>query len=295
MELFTKNRVTKRVEKELIYGGSLLFFLYHSNPLSFLLSRVIAFFPFLSKLYGFFQKIPCSKKKILPFIKKYHINAQEFQQPVENFSSFNDFFCRKLKPEARPISAAEAIIPTDGRFLVYPTIEGKGDFIVKGQKFCLEKLLGSRELALEYARGSMVLGRLAPVDYHRFHFPFDCTPSEPQLLPGPLFSVNPIAVRKRVAILSQNKRMLTILESRHFGTVLSLEIGATYVGTIHETFIPGKAYRKGEEKGFFSFGGSALILLFLPNTIAFDQDLIEASCKPIEMRSLLGQSMGRAI
>ena len=89
--------------------------------------------------------------------------------------------------------------------------------------------------------------------------------------------------------------MLTKLHTKNFGTILYIEVGATYVGSIHQSFIPHESYAKGEEKGYFSFGGSSLILLFEPNKICFDQDLLDISAKKIEVRALLGQSMGSCL
>ena len=140
----------------------------------------------------------------------------------------------------------------------------------------------------------MVIARLCPIDYHRFHFPFSCTPSKSTLLNGALFSVNPLALKKNIRIFSENKRSLTSLKTDKFGDVLFIEVGATCVGGIFQTYTPNQAVVKGQEKGYFSFGGSSLILLFEPGRIHFDADLIEASKKKIEIRGLLGQSMGRS-
>ena len=89
--------------------------------------------------------------------------------------------------------------------------------------------------------------------------------------------------------------MITPLHTTHFGTVLYIEVGATYVGSIHQTYVPNQHYAKGEEKGYFEFGGSCLIILFEPFRIDFDEDLLLASEKGMEMRGLLGQSLGRAL
>lgn len=291
------NRATKQEEKEEIYGKTYLEFLYSRNPLSWLLRHLICKTPFFSKAYGDKQKSPKSKKKIQPFIDSYKIDASEFLDPVDSYSSFNDFFIRKLKPSARPITNGNdiAVLPADGRYLVFENIFREEGFLVKGKKFTLEKLLQNDKRAHKYAQGSMVMARLAPVDYHRFHFPCNCTPEEPKLINGPLYSVNPIALRKNIEILNENKRMITPLKTEHFGTVLFIEVGATNVGSIHQTFQPGKPYAKGDEKGYFSFGGSSLILLFEPFRIQFDKDLINASHKGLETLAHMGQSLGRAL
>jgi phosphatidylserine decarboxylase len=177
--------------------------------------------------------------------------------------------------------------------LVFPNIAEADGFWVKGKKFSLEALLQDRELSKRYEQGAMVIARLCPVDYHRFHFPVECVPGPAHLINGSLYSVNPMALKRTIEILSENKRMLTKLKTKDFKEVLFIEVGATYVGSIHQTYASGATYLKGEEKGYFSFGGSCLILLFEPDTIQFDKDLIDASQRKREVRGLLGQSLGR--
>jgi phosphatidylserine decarboxylase len=299
-EITFLDRNTKREEKEKVYGQFFLEMLYgegfFSRLCSFFLLPLFSRIHCLSKLYGCFQKSAMSRFNIKPFIRAYHIDASEFLDPVDSFASFNDFFIRHLKPECRPVASGNdvAILPADARYLVFQNIEKAEGFWIKGKKFSLRDLLQDEELAAQYTQGAMVIARLCPVDYHRFHFPCQCTPSKARLMNGPLFSVNPMALMRNIKILSENKRMITSLKTRNFGNVQYIEVGATHVGSIHQTYIPGESYAKGEEKGYFSFGGSCLILLFEPGKIAFDQDLIDTSMKKMEVRGLLGQSLGRA-
>lgn len=295
------DRTTKQECVEKVYGGAFLEALYgvswFSRILSFLFLPLFSRVVFLSRLYGWLQKTGLSRCKIKPFIHNFKVDSSEFLEPVSSFQSFNDFFIRKLKPEARPITPGNdvAILPADARYLVYENIHDSPGFWVKNHKFRLEELLQDRGLAEKYAHGSMVIARLAPVDYHRYHFPMNCLPEAPQEIQGHLYSVNPIALKRNIHILAQNKRVLTMLQTKNFGTVLYIDVGATYVGTIHQTFIPGEPYAKGDEKGYFSFGGSCLILLFEPGRIQFDQDLLDASHRQIEVLGRMGQSLGRAL
>lgn len=287
-----------KVCEEKVYGAKGLRLLYGNGldttlfgcPLAHLLARI----PLFSALYGKFQASAGSRKKIKPFIKEFNIDTSEFADEVDTFNSFNEFFIRRLKPSARPINTDSnvAIIPADARYLFYQNIEDADGFVVKGEKFDLSTLLNNKELAQKYAKGAMAIARLCPTDYHRYHFPFDCIPSETQYINGWLYSVNPAAIKKNVKIFAQNKRTLCTLTSPIFGEVIFMEIGATFVGAIHQTYTPFKAYPKGAEKGYFSFGASSLILLFPPHSIRFDQDLLEASQQHLEIRCLLGQSMG---
>lgn len=295
------DRETGKKVCEKIYTEQLIRFFYGDswfNRLmrSWLLPPLVKW-PFFSSFYGYLQKHPSSIGKIEPFIQTFDIDSSEFLEPVTHFRSFNDFFIRKLKPEARPIAAdpSVAIIPADGRYYFYPNIEQCSGFIIKGEKFKLETLLNQPSLAQKYREGSMVLARLCPSDYHRFHFPCDCLPGPTKMINGWLYSVNPLAVKQNIQILVQNKRTLCELQTNTFGQVLYMEIGATNVGSIQETYMPGQWQAKGAEKGYFEFGGSALILLFPKETITFDRDLIEATEEGLEMRCLLGQSMGKSL
>lgn len=294
------DRSTGKQCSEKVYGASALKFLYGDDLVSKIfgtpLLHLLAKYPFFSALYGFWQKMPFTKKKISPFIDKFDVDPLEFKEEISQFKSFNDFFIRKLKPESRPIASGEkiAIIPADGRYYFYPNIEERDGFIVKGQKFNLISLLENEQLAERYRHGTMVMGRLCPTDYHRFHFPCECNPGETHFINGWLYSVNPIAIKKDIHIFTQNKRAICELETKYFGRVLFIEVGATNVGSIHQTYNPHHYYAKGEEKGFFSFGASSLILLFEPNAIILDADLIQASQINLEIKCLMGQRMGMA-
>lgn len=250
----------------------------------------LARLPFFSKFFGWWQRLPFTKKKIIPFIYKYEVDSSEFAHTPDLYCSFDAFFTRKLKENIR-VLAEGVIAPADGRYLFYQNISICDGFVVKGKKFSLEKLLGSSSLASQYAHGSMAIARLCPSDYHRFHFPIDCTPSVSQVINGPLFSVNPIAVKQNIHLLTENKRVITALETKEHGIVLFIEIGATNVGSIQQTFSPQKFYKKGEEKGFFSFGGSSIILLFEEGKIQFAKDLLLNSMHHIETLCLFGQSL----
>lgn len=292
------DRLTGKLSPEKVYGGSFLRFLYGKNFFQKIMGKylaaLLACFPLFSRFVGWWQKQSWTKKKILPFINEHKIDAQEFLEEPSAFASFNDFFIRKLKPSARPICEKEnvAVIPADGRYLFYPDIKEADGFVIKNKKFSIEKLLLDSRLAEIYDAGSMVIARLCPSDYHRFHFPCACIPGPSRLINGALWSVNPWALQHNFAIFTENKRVVTTLETDLFGPVIYIEVGAKAVGTIHQTYKPGSFCSKGAEKGYFSFGGSTLILLFKPNTIQFDADLITASTDHIEIKCLLGQSMG---
>ncbi len=295
MKIFYRDRRTQEIREEQVYYGKMLHFLYGSffgRGLCLLITR----FALFSYLFGWWQRRSFSRRKIAPFIKKFAVDPTEFALAIEEYPSFDAFFTRKLKKEARPLVQGEevAIIPADGRYLVYPHVDSCDGFVVKGKKFSLTTLVQNRELARRYEKGGMVIARLCPTDYHRFHFPCSGIPGTPRLINGPLHSVSPIAIRKNLALLVENKRVLTEYETEA-GQIVMIEIGATNVGSIHQTFTPGRSYAKGEEKGYFSFGGSSMILLFEPGQLIFDEDLVVNSQTHHETLCLFGQSLGRFI
>ncbi|CAM0116813.1 archaetidylserine decarboxylase [Rhabdochlamydiaceae symbiont of Dictyostelium giganteum] len=291
-----RNTQEKKIEK--VYKGFLVRLFYRPHFLLRgvirLLRPLITHSSLVSKLYGKLQNTKWSRRKITPFIQQYAVNIEEFQDAPHTFKTFNDFFIRKLKKNSRPLhpSSRVAVLPADGKYLVFPKASHSLKFFVKGRPFSISSLIKDPVLAKTYEEGSLLIARLSPPDYHRFHFPCDGTPLQSRPINGPLFSVNPLALQSRPSILAENKRVITPFESVHFGVILYLEIGATNVGTIHQTFSPYTFYHKGDEKGYFSFGGSSLILLFEKNTIQFEADLVEASSQGMEISGRFGEPMG---
>lgn len=284
------NRHTGTQETEEIYGEGFLRWAY-GNPLGKLSLHGFVKRPAFSKWYGWRMSKPESAARIAPFIAKYGLDPADFAEDPASFRSFNEFFFRKLKPTARPIADAPVVFPADGRHLGFPDISAIDSFFVKGQRLDLPALLGDAALAAQYANGSLVLSRLCPVDYHRFHFPAAGLPSETRLINGSLFSVSPLALARNLSYLWTNKRTLTKLKTETLGTILLLEIGATCVGTIEQTFTPGSRVEKGAEKGYFAFGGSSTITVFEPGAVTLADDLIEHSARQTELYARVGSAM----
>ncbi|HUJ43603.1 MAG TPA: phosphatidylserine decarboxylase [Opitutaceae bacterium] len=297
------HRAKKTVEAEQVYGERWLRLAYE-NPVGrfavWLLVRRAAF----SHFYGWRMNRPFSVTKVFPFIVAYDIDVDEFAKSAFTFKTFNEFFYRALKPGARPIAPGEdvAVLPADGRHLVFPDVERADGFYVKGASFTLAELLGEagqppekQVLASRFAGGAMLISRLAPMDCHRFHFPVGGRAGTPQLIRGTLYSVHPIALRRHLRYLVENRRMVTLVESATFGTVAMVEVGATAVGRIRQTFIPDRSVAKGEEKGLFAFGGSCVITLFSRGHIQFDDDLVAQSAQHRETYAKMGDRLGAAV
>jgi phosphatidylserine decarboxylase len=289
------NRLTGKIETEQVYGESWLKWTY-GTPFGRLSLAALVRRAWFSHWYGWRMNRPKSVQKVLPFVVRYELDADEFTKPATAFRTFNEFFYRTLKPAARPVVADEAVavLPADGRHLAFQNADTADGFYVKGAKFTLSELLGSADLGAEFAGGSLLISRLCPVDYHRFHFPVAGTPDEARLINGWLYSVSPIALRRNVRYLVQNKRMVTLMDTPRFGRVAVLEIGATCVGSILQSYAPGRPVAKGAEKGLFAFGGSCVVTVFTKDRIRFDDDLVSSSSEHREVYARMGQSLGRA-
>ncbi len=289
------NRSKGTVETERVYGENWLKLIY-DNPFGKLLLWAAVKKSWFSRWYGWRMSQPASKARIRPFIRKYKLDEEEFDSDPEGFRSFNEFFSRKLKPDARPIEQenAVAVFPADGRHLGVQDLSANLGFYVKGQKFDLPKLFQSEELAGRFRKGSLIISRLCPVDYHRFHAPVSGKISEARLINGSLFSVNPIALRKRLSVFWENKRYLCMIDSDYHGKVAQFIVGATCVGSATFTFSQNQCVKKGEELGYFSFGGSSVLTLFEKDRLRISEDVQQHSQANIETYAKMGEEMGRA-
>lgn len=287
------NRYTGAIETESIYGERFLRWAY-GTPLGQLTVAIAVKRLWFSRWYGWRMDQPGSGKKIKPFIREYAVDVAEFAERVEDYDSFNAFFYRRLKPDARPIVSGDSVVvfPADGRHLAIQDVNVTDTFYVKGQQFNLEAFLGSKGLAHEFEGGALLISRLCPVDYHRFHFPVAGTPGASHLLGESLCSVSPLALRQNLSILWENRRSITEIDTKVFGKVLMAEIGATCVGGIHQTYEPECSVQKGGEKGYFSFGGSCVATVYKKDAIRFDRDLLEHSVRGREVYAKMGDQCG---
>jgi phosphatidylserine decarboxylase len=278
---------------EKVPGEGFLKFLYY-NPFGELPLEKVVKRKYLTSFYGKRMDTPESCQKIAEFVVENNINMDESEKTIKEFTSFNDFFIRKLKKGAREVARGEDIFvsPADGKILVFENLTGMEKFFVKGDEFNLQEFLKDEKLSQKYEGGTLAIIRLAPVDYHRFHFPTDGEISESKEIEGYYYSVSPYAIRKNFRIFLENKREYSILHTPKFGDVLMAEIGATMVGGIVQSYKPNTAVKKGEEKGYFFFGGSTCILLFEKGKIEIDKDIIENSKNGLETKVYMGEKIG---
>lgn len=243
-----------------------------------------------------------SAKDIPNFIEffKDQINMDEVKYPLEQFKTFNEFFIRELKPGARPIAFIErddiAVCAADCRLMAFNSAADSIRCWIKGRKFSIEGLLGNETCSSEFVNGALVIFRLAPQDYHRFHFPVSGTIEKFIEIPGCLYTVNPIAVNSKYCnVFTENKRVVSIISTEHFGKVAFVAIGATMVGSINFSRKEGDYVKKGDEFGYFSFGGSTVICVFEKDSIRIDEDLLDNSGRSLETLVSVGMQLGVSI
>ncbi|KAL5703747.1 phosphatidylserine decarboxylase [Ranunculus cassubicifolius] len=241
-----------------------------------------------------------SVKDIPKFIDTYkgQINMEESKLQIKDFNTFNEFFIRELKPEKRPIEKKEcddiAVCAADCRLMAFETADEGSRFWIKGRKFSIKGLLGDEVYSSEFSEGSsFVIFRLAPQDYHRFHSPVAGKIEKVVKIPGSLYTVNPIAVNSEYCnVFTENKREILLLSTKDFGKVALVAIGATMVGSINLTKKEGDEVQKGEEMGYFQFGGSTVIAVFEKDVIKFDDDFVANSKRSLETLVQVGMTLG---
>jgi len=272
----------------------------------------------LSVKQGQKMDTPASKRKIESFIQLHKLNVPEIRNDLDQFKTFNEFFYRRLKPDARICAALDndsvAVSAADARTMVFQTIDEAKSLWIKGENFSVHKLLGEwgkGGKADAFNGGSICISRLAPQDYHRWHFPVSGIPLKREPIDGTYYTVNPIAIRKDVDVYTENKRCVCPIETKEFGLVMLVAVGATMVGSIRfecdcknlpsgasncasGVCYEGKRVKKFDPQGYFAFGGSTVLVLFRPGVIQFDSDLVANSKRQLETLVKVGESIGKA-
>lgn len=290
------NRKTKGYDIEKVAGEKYLNWTY-SSPIGMKLLESVIKKKLFSSLYGWYLDRKSSIKKVDSFIKDFNLDPSNFEKSPKDFQSFNDFFYRKLKQEARPIDMDNSSLISlgDGKLFAYENIDLDKLVQVKGFTYSLKELIQDEAVASKYAKGTCLILRLCPTDYHRFHFIDSGVCSSVTKIKGAYYSVNPVALQKVQKVFCENKREWSMLHSDNFNNVLYIEVGATCVGTIIQSYTPNKRVEKGEEKGYFKFGGSTVILFFEPNTIKIDSEIIEQTNLGYETYVLMGEKIGHKL
>ena len=260
------------------------------------------------------------------FVHTHHLNLSEVEKPVSEYSTFNNFFYRKLKPGVRSCEAPDddnvCVSAADCRLMCLDSVDEAKRVWIKGRHFSISEMLGAADkdgkLSAQFNGGSMAIFRLAPQDYHRWHWPVSGKVQARTPIDGEYNTVNPLAVRKDVDVFTENKRSICPLDSPQFGLVVLIAVGASMVGSINFVScrcagvdhnppegenrrncqdgkcVAGDTVRRFDEHGYFAFGGSTCIVLFRPGVIAFDADIRRNSEKSMETLVKVGRRIGVA-
>ena len=248
--------------------------------------------PVVSKIAGRFMDSGLSAVLVSPFVQKNHIDLSQYEKM--EFTSYNDFFTRKIRPSSRPFAeAAEAFTaPCDSKLSVYPITE-EAQFCIKDTQYTMESLTRSKRVAKEYEGGILCVFRLTVDDYHRYAFVDDGELSREFHIPGVYHTVNPVA-GEYYPIYKENTREFCIQKSRHFGHLLLMEVGALLVGRIVNHDIE-QTVSRGEEKGYFEFGGSTVIVAVQAGQVRIDEDIWQNSAEGIETVVKQGEKIGTGL
>ena len=282
-----------------MYGTALIDLAY-KNKIGFFITDKILASGWLNRLMGAYEDSSFSTSKIKKFIADYSLDMSEFESV--SYRSFNDFFTRKFKPGKRVFKTSPTTFcaGAEGRYLAFETLSSKTKVKVKGIDIDLQVLLGSEKLAEAFHGGTLIICRLCPVDYHRYHFPISGKLTSAHTIHGEYHSVNPVALEIDPAIFLKNERQIAMLEHSLFGEVAMIEVGALGVGKIVQSAYaqslssdaPSLKFDKGQEKGYFLFGGSTVLWLIQKGKLELSEDLAQNSKSGLETWIPLGGTLG---
>ena len=245
---------------------------------------------FVSIIVGWYLNRRISKIHIKRFIKDNNIDMSDY--PEVRYKSFNDFFSRKIKDNKRKFSTVEKnfCAPCDSRLIVYEIDENR-EFEIKNKKYTVEELLRNKNLALEYKDGYMLVFRLSVCDYHRYSYIDNGVFIKSKKINGKFHTVGPVAF-KRYKVFLENQREYELYKTENFDRMIQMEVGAMMVGKIVNR--KKKDFVRGEEKGYFLFGGSTVIILVKNNILDIDKDILNNSKNGIETKVKLGEKIAKA-
>lgn len=246
-------------------------------------------YPAVSKLGGRILSSGISKIAIGPFIAKNHIDMSEYEK--QNYESYNDFFTRRIKEKRRPVNMSEDIFisPCDGKLSVF-RINKECIFTIKNSEYTVESLLRNKKLARDFGGGYCFIYRLTVDDYHRYCYVDSGLKSRNFYIPGKLHTVNPAAL-DFADVYKENSREYTVIRTENFGDIVQMEVGAMLVGKIVNYDEKGRV-RRGEEKGYFEFGGSTIVVFVKKNIVSVRMDILKNMKDGYETKVRMGEAVG---
>lgn len=247
--------------------------------------------PKVTNAMGWFMNTRLSTLMIDRFVKKNNIKMADYKRKF--YTSYNDFFTRKIKKNRRPIDMRENafITPSDGKVTVYP-INKNLVVNIKNCDYSVKSLLRNTELSEYYNNGWLYVIRLTVDNYHRYCYPAAGYQYNNVPLPGIFHTVNPVAL-EHASVFVENSREYTVIDTDNFGRIVQMEVGAMGVGRIsnhkEDCFV-----EKGEEKGYFEFGGSTICLFVSKDGVIPCEDLVMNSVENCETIVKMGEAIGYA-
>ncbi|KAI5478512.1 phosphatidylserine decarboxylase [Pseudohyphozyma bogoriensis] len=231
------------------------------------------------------------------------VNLSELLQPnPEAYPTLNEFFYRKLRPGVRPQDKPKSrrtiTSAADCRLTVFESVGAAREFWIKGSQFNIANLVLNEGLAQDLEGGELAIFRLAPADYHRYHSPVDAVVGRTTRVVGDYYTVNPAAINENLDVFTKNHRYVTVLSMPRAGDhveVAFVAIGAMLVGSIHQSVHRGDEVKRGDELGYFAYGGSTCIAIFPPGVVKWDEDLLYNSSTSLETMVRVGEKIGTFI
>ncbi|PNS21451.1 Phosphatidylserine decarboxylase proenzyme 3 [Sphaceloma murrayae] len=288
-----------RIGMHLLHCGSLPMWVLQSE-------RAKAVLKSQTERLGALYDAPESRKHIRPFVEQFGLanSLHELVRPdLSSYGTFNDFFAREIKQSARPVVDAQDLLVVssmaDCRLVVFPNVSLATTVWIKGFGFSIRELVGDGQLAVDFAGGSLAIHRLAPQDYHRFHSPIDGIIESVVEIPGTYYTVNPQAINQEstLDVFCENRRsVMVVRRTATEARVVIVAVGAMLVGSIKycADIQPGAVIHRGQCLGWFQYGGSTVIVLFPPDEIIFDADLVDNSVRHrCETKVSVGWRIGR--
>jgi phosphatidylserine decarboxylase len=241
-----------------------------------------------------YQNTRRSARQIEPFIRDHHIDISEFKPVI--YRSFAEFFDREFKPGVRSFPAEPGAMGAfaEARYFGWERLAADQQFPVKGHSLSAEHILGNAQRARPFIGGPVLLARLSPMDYHHLHYPDDGTTLDQDWLGRRLWTVNWHALLHQPDILFSNERRINILQTRNFGQLAFVEVGAMSVGRIVQVHPLDTEFRRSEEKSVFKFGGSAVVVFGQPGRWRPSADILEHTGEGVETLVRLGEIVATA-
>ena len=285
-------KVYSREKQEYIdetqYGEKILIFLYETVIGRAILKVLIN--PVTSKIAALYKKSFISKLDIKGLVKKYNIDMSLYED--KKYKSFNDFFTRTLKKENIKIDQNKEVFisPCDSKVIAYK-ITGDNLLNIKHSTYQLEELVKNKIDLSDYKNGYCLIFRLSLDNYHHYCYPDNGELGDNYKIKGVLHTI--CSISEKYKIYKENKREVTVLKTENFDDIIFIEVGALVVGDIHNK--TELNFTKGEEKGYFSMGGSTVVLLVKDNILKLDDDILENSEKGIETKVNYAERIGRKL